>query len=500
MHPSGVARDWWPFNDGEDLPRSGADVGVLVGSPGGIRASALMLRTAEKGMAEVRAAAARLERVTSGESWKGDAFESFRVAMAKSPTVADVDNAKQTMGRAAGVLERLADAIEDTQRRWNNLRTELDGLAVPASGDIPDTLKPQVKSIKSQLDTTHHNYEVYLGAAARDFDELDDRPKFAKDESGADYWLKATLHNIGDFFEGIWAAFKELGGALKSLWELRKISQWDDKWDEFWQVLQYAADDPLEFAKQLGLAAIDWETLKENPAKWLGKLAPTLVAAFFTAGGAVAVTRGAKLPKQLAALAREIRRLEALGRSRKQIEKLRSLLDEKVHGTGGPGRGTSDAEWAAWYAANGERVWRLLALATEINPNQGFENCVRTTIAFELAMRARARGVNNLPRVTALPGDPDVTPRAFTKMLGGKFRPVKGGLAVLQRHIAGRPDGTRGIVVGRLPNGMVHAVNTINVDGRPVFIDTQKIDPANPRPSAAHKTFTEMYYLEIADQ
>lgn len=492
--------DWWPFDDGEDLPRSGADVGVLVGSPGGIRASALMLRNVEKGMGGVRAAAGRLERVKSGESWKGQAFEAFREAITKSPTVADVDNAKLTMQTAAGVLERLADAIEDCQSRWNSLRQELDRLAVPTSGDMPGALKPQVESIKSQLDTVHGNYKVYLGAAARDFDTLDDKPKFAKDKSGADYWLKATAHNVGDFFEGIWAAFTELGGALKSLWELRKISQWDDRWDEFWKVLQYAADDPLEFAKQLGLAAIDWETLKQNPAKWLGKLAPTLVAAFFTAGGSVAVTRGAKLPKQLAALAKEIRRLEAMGRSRARIEKLRSLLDEKVYGTGGLGRGDSDADWDAWYARNGERVWGLLALATEINPMKGHLNCVRTTIAFELAMRARARGVKNLPRISALPGDPDVTTKAFVKMFGGKPRPVKGGIEVLQRHIAGRPDGTRGIVIGRLPNGLPHAVNTVNVNGKPVFIDTQTIDPNNPRPSTAHKTFTEMYYLEIVDQ
>ncbi len=94
-----------------------------------------------------------------------------------------------------------------------------------------------------------------------------------------------------DVLEGAWESITSTLGVLRdlSVQVVYDPGEWAADWGALASNLWEGIQDPGDFLYQ----AADIETLKANPAKWLGGLAPDLIAAVFT-GGVVAASRGAR--------------------------------------------------------------------------------------------------------------------------------------------------------------------------------------------------------------
>jgi hypothetical protein len=68
---------------------------------------------------------------------------------------------------------------------------------------------------------------------------------------------------------------------------------WENR-DNVKAIATFAWDNPGLFAKEMGKAVVDWETLDESPARWLGKMVPDLLLSLATIGTGKAASTGAK--------------------------------------------------------------------------------------------------------------------------------------------------------------------------------------------------------------
>jgi hypothetical protein len=111
-------------------------------------------------------------------------------------------------------------------------------------------------------------------------DELKER----EDPGGIGGFLKDVGGGIADFAVGAFDAVKDPAVMLYHLTPFH--DDWTDQWGALGSGLAYGATHPLEFAK----SAIALDALEEHGAAyWLGNLAPSVAAAFFTGGGSAAV-------------------------------------------------------------------------------------------------------------------------------------------------------------------------------------------------------------------
>lgn len=293
--------DLWPWG-GDNLPRTGEELGTLDGSPEALRAAAGELRGVADGLPVAKTAIAVIGKVVNGQMWKGEAFAAVREKAEgqAAPKPQDIDNAWTTFTRAAGALDTLARDVQICQTDFTAQKSALDRLGL-AGRDIPDDMKDQVKAIEREASAIRDRFKGHLRTAETVFDELDDAPHYAKDRSGWNAWFKSAAHNVGDFFEGAWEAVVEgVKGSVK-LWLLQyQPWKWPGALKTGKDVVKFAWEHPGEFGKAL----IDWDTLKSNPAKWLGKLAPTLIATIVTGGAAATTTRGTTLASRLPRLLR----------------------------------------------------------------------------------------------------------------------------------------------------------------------------------------------------
>jgi hypothetical protein len=142
---------------------------------------------------------------------------------------------------------------------------------------------------------------------------------------------------VGDFFAGV-ANFSAdfLVGIVEGVWEMVKglysivdllvhPSRWPAAWETIKQIAVYAWNDPLEFLKMVGSALVDLDTLKENPAKWLGKLVPNILLAIVTGGAGTAATvatRASVMASRFGRLARVADKLNGVARKASKLDKM----------------------------------------------------------------------------------------------------------------------------------------------------------------------------------
>lgn len=472
--------DWLPWG-GDDLPRTGEDLGTLDGSPAELKAAAGSLRSVADGLMVAWNAVAELGAVVGSQSWKGDAYAKFHEKMAKAPSTGDIDNAQGAVRKAAETLDTLAGAVQARQGELAVQKTALDGLGLAGDGDIEGAKKDRVKQIVEDTKDIRDRYKSDLRTAQTVFDQLDDAPRYAKDHSGWNYWLKAGLHNVGDFFEGAWEGIWDSLTALTSL-SATLVQPW--KWPEAFttakQVVSYAIENPVEFGKLL----IDVEGFKKNPAKWLGNLAPSVVAAIFTAGaGGVALRVASTSPR---------------------ILRLTKKLDAAKDGDGKPdGSDPSDTDPdfdPKEIRRLDAKIEEVMAVVRGINPSGDMSNCPRCVIALEMALRAKSRGLSNVPNITVRPGHPDYNRKEVAKLLGSEFTPVRKFSDIEKLVLDGGP-GTRGIIAGTYPRApgadpskplTGHLFNVINVDGHIVYLDAQSGRMASAQYRLDAKSFQYM--------
>jgi hypothetical protein len=313
---------------GDGLPRSSGDIELLEGSPSSLRSCASDLRTLAGELTPAWLACHQLGLITDGTSWNGQGFDAFRTKVDKNPKTSDIDNAQSMMHSAAGALDTLATGLDDCQGRITWCRQRIDALAL-GDGDIPDDVRPQVESIKADADGARADYARYLTTAGQTFDELTDKTVYAEPPPG-------FFESVGNFFEtvgGIGADF--LVGIVEGVWEMVKglysivailVQPW--KWPEAWETIKkiavYAWNNPGEFLKMVGQAMVDWETLKENPAKWLGKLVPNILLAIVTGGAGTA----ASVLSRVGAFASRFSRLARVADKMSDVARVASKVDK----------------------------------------------------------------------------------------------------------------------------------------------------------------------------
>lgn len=193
---------------------------------------------------------------------------------------------------------------------------------------------------RSTFDTAKQNVEGDLHASVDDFtsmndlkrvaDPSNDYPEHLRDAAAvilataeADSEFKDQFeqdpHGVWGFFVGAWDATWAIGEFIHTIDPSRAIFDptmvFSDGWGAFGNVDGYASDmkelgeglyafgdlavhDPVA----AGALLVDVETLKDNPARWFGQLAPDVVAAVFTAGTGTAATRGTSASARIANL------------------------------------------------------------------------------------------------------------------------------------------------------------------------------------------------------
>ncbi len=131
--------------------------------------------------------------------------------------------------------------------------------------------------------------------------------------------LEARIDRLRDrgnllqrFAGGAWDATT---GLVSTAWGLtgrvlHDPGGWADNWGNLGSSLWWGVRNPDDFA----LAVIDWEGLKDDPARWLGGLVPDAALVVATGGAGAAVVRGGSATRMtLRAAARGLRSAENLG-------------------------------------------------------------------------------------------------------------------------------------------------------------------------------------------
>jgi hypothetical protein len=312
---------------GDGLPRTSSDIEPLDGSPSALRSCAEDLRTLAGELSSAWTACHQLGLITDGTSWNGQGFDAFRTKVEKNPKTSDIDNAQTMINAAAGTLDTLATGLDDCQSRITWCRQRIDALAL-GEGDIPDDVRPQVEAIKTDADSARSDYGRHLTTAGQAFEELTDKTVYAEPPPG-------FFESVGDFFAGALQITGDfLLGVVEGVWEMVKglfmivalvVQPW--KWPEaintLTQIVKFAIENPGEFLSLVGQAIVDWETLKENPAKWLGKLVPNILLAVVTGGAgtaATALTRVAVMASRFSRLTRVADKLNGVARVANRVD------------------------------------------------------------------------------------------------------------------------------------------------------------------------------------
>ena len=302
------------------LPTQPADLPYPPGNSGLVRAAAADIRSTLEQLRTAKTAAVRLDDITSGAHWRGDAFDAFRRATEVKPLPEAIDHASGRMTLAADRLDWFADRfVANTSTiRWCRSRLAALGLD---GGEIPEELLDEVNRIQWDAERAWDDHRSSLRSVADLFDWLDDEPTFAQPPPSNWDRVRGAAGHVGSFILGIG----------EECWELLKFSaeltMWLNpitgplKWREAWEnrdqiiaVLQYAWNNPGEFALEIGKAMIDLETLREDGvARWLGRRVPGVVLAIATGGlgtvgtGAAMTVRGARGGRAATALLRTAR-------------------------------------------------------------------------------------------------------------------------------------------------------------------------------------------------
>lgn len=287
------------------LPTTPSDLPYPTGNSWSIRSGADQLRSTIEQLRTARVAAIRIEDITAGAHWRGDAFEAFKQAASHKPLPAAIDHASERMEQAASQLDSFAarfDRNVDTIR-W--CRSRLAALGIEG-GEVPDELVGEVQRIGWDAEQAWDDHRAALRSVADLFDWLDDEPTFAKPPPSNWDRVTGAVDTMFDFTNNI------LIGTAEAVVEMAKLAAeislfvnpltgpfkmyelWQNR-DEFLAILDYAWNNPGEFALEFGKALIDLDTWREDGiGRWIGHRIPDLVLTLAT-GGYGAIGRGAAL-------------------------------------------------------------------------------------------------------------------------------------------------------------------------------------------------------------
>jgi hypothetical protein len=307
-----------------------ADIEPLQGDGERIRSASRMLHDGAGALEFAQRAAGQLQTLTDGISWRGTAFQAFKGSLEKQPLPQHLLNARNVLGWTGDELGRLATKLDDIQADVARLRQRADLLGI--NGDVPEERRVEVDAIKQEYDDLQERRERALEDAGRVFDELKDKTVFARPPKGlfgrVTGAVRGGLNFTKDFAVGFVEGTVDIGkglmllGSLATPGGMRRAVEWyAENRHLVGAAITYAMHNPVGMAREVGKVLVDYDTLRENPGRWLGKLAPQIVIAVGTAGvgglasrsGAIA-SRGVTPTGRFASLATrygdDVRRLE----------------------------------------------------------------------------------------------------------------------------------------------------------------------------------------------
>ena len=154
---------------------------------------------------------------------------------------------------------------------------------------------------------------------------LQQRFEDAEPEDRGGFWgvVDDVTGAVSDFAGGAWDATWGTVTTVHGLTTqvLFDPGEWAGNWGDLGSGLWWGAQNPGDFA----LALVDWEGLKDNPARWLGSLAPDAVAAFFTAGTVTTARRGIGAADTAADLSRTADRADDAADAAQAVDDLEVL-------------------------------------------------------------------------------------------------------------------------------------------------------------------------------
>ena len=285
------------------LPTSPSDLPYPPGNSWSIRSGADQVRSTIEQLRTARVAAVRLEDITAGAHWQGEAFEAFKRAASHKPLPAAIDHASDRMEQAAAQLDWFAARFDRNVEtiRWCRARLAALGLE---GGSIPDELVPEVERIRWDADRAMEDHRAALRSVADLFDWLDDEPTFAKPPPSNWDRVRGAVGTVVEFHNNVvFGAAEAVVEMVKLVAELSlftnpltgpfKMYELYQNREQFLAVLEYAWNNPGDFALEFGKALIDLDTWREDGiGRWIGHRIPDIVLTLAT-GGYGAIGRGA---------------------------------------------------------------------------------------------------------------------------------------------------------------------------------------------------------------
>jgi hypothetical protein len=313
--------------DGGPPQFSPADIEPLQGDGERVRSAGRMLHDAAGALDFAQRAAGQLQTLTDGVSWQGNAFQAFKGGLEKQPLPQHLVNARNVLGWTGDELTRLATKLDDIQADVARLRQRADLLGV--AGDVPEERRAEVDAIKREYEDLKERREQALDAAGHVFDEMTDKTVFAKPPpSGWGRLKKAAggaIHFTKEFAVGLGQGVVDIGKGLGMIVSLAtpmgmaKAVTWvKENRHLISQAITYAMHDPIGMATNVGKVLIDYDTLRQSPGRWLGKLAPQIAIAVATAGAGGLASRSAAIAKNANAGA-DLGRLAKLSEDSKTV-------------------------------------------------------------------------------------------------------------------------------------------------------------------------------------
>jgi hypothetical protein len=240
--------------------------------------------------------------------------------------------ARQQATTSLGSIEDLLGSIGDA-----DLYDRMTFVEVVA-GDLdahPDAL-PVALLLLADMDESHQTAVMAAVAENGDLDGLLTAVGEFEKSLGPKH---SSWGPVGDFVAGAWGA---TWGSVVGVWGLTLQGLYDrDGLQEHWSGVgasfQMLFESPGEFLYQM----VDIETFRENPARWLGGIAPDVATLFLTGGSVTAAARSGQFGERLARLAGKLDNLTVrLGARMSELisgPALRRMLDRLADETGAIG-------------------------------------------------------------------------------------------------------------------------------------------------------------------
>ncbi|GHB23014.1 putative T7SS-secreted protein [Streptomyces chryseus] len=249
------------------------------------------------------------------EEWQGTTALDFRSKVRHIPDT--LDTAHDEFAKAAKAVRDYSEVLEEAQRKAKpiiedaaearqaskNYQRDVDDYnAAVERRDDPLPQRPpetdpggaamggcvsRLNALRAQVDEAARVAKPKLDAAAG----------AAPDEPG---WFKQLLGGGKNLAKGFYEGLDGLGSLTDTL---THPSRWGMQLASVADGLMYGVQNPTEFAKSIA----DWDTMKNEPARWVGRLGPDVLLGLATGGAGAAATRSSSAARRIAERARRLR-------------------------------------------------------------------------------------------------------------------------------------------------------------------------------------------------